>query len=64
MANAGSAPYPVRFGIEDLEQQSRWKAALRLPLALPTLLFAVLLLGGFTHSRERQIRFRAELIVA
>ena len=47
MAAAASVPYPVRFDIEDLERQSRWKAALRLPLAIPTLLFAALLQGGF-----------------
>lgn len=40
------APYPVRLDVDYPERQSRWKALLRLPLAIPVLLFAYVLQGG------------------
>ena len=44
---AGLAGYPVRAGIDYAERQSRWKAGLRVSLAVPLLLFGLFLLGGF-----------------
>ena len=44
MAQVVPALYPVRFYVDHAERQSRWKALLRLPLALPALLFAALAL--------------------
>lgn len=44
MIQAPAAPYPVQFDVEYAERQSRWKAAFRLILALPALLFAFLVL--------------------
>lgn len=43
MESPGRPPYPVRFDAEYPEQQSRWKALFRLPLAVPALLFAFFL---------------------
>ena len=40
------ARYPVRLEVDYPEQQSRWKALLRLPLSIPVLIFASLLQGG------------------
>ena len=36
-------PYPVRLDVDYPERQSRWQALLRLPLAIPVLLFSSLL---------------------
>lgn len=44
MAQVVPAPYPVQFDVDYAERQSRWKALLRIPLALPALLFAGLAL--------------------
>lgn len=46
--NAGPDQYPVVVEVDHAPRQSRWKAALRLPLSLPVLLFSVLLQGGVT----------------
>ena len=41
-----SSGYPIHFGVDDPDLQSRWKALLRLPLSIPALIFSSLLLGG------------------
>jgi hypothetical protein len=46
--NAGPVRYPVVVEVDHAPRQSRWKAALRVPLSLPVLLFSVLLQGGVT----------------
>jgi Domain of unknown function (DUF4389) len=46
--NARRVQYPVVVEVDYAPRQSRWKAALRLPLSLPVLLFSVLLQGGVT----------------
>jgi hypothetical protein len=42
--------YPVAVEVDHAPRQSRWKAALRLPLSLPVFLFSVLLQGGLTFA--------------
>ena len=48
--NARRVQYPVVVEVDHAPRQSRWKAALRLPLSLPVLLFSVLLQGGLTFA--------------
>ncbi len=43
---AGPAAYPIRLEVDYPEQQSRWKALLRLPLSIPVLIFSSLLQSG------------------
>lgn len=43
---AASSRYPVVLEIDHAPRQSRWKAALRLPLSLPVLIFSAFLQGG------------------
>ncbi len=43
---AAQPSYPVQLTFDYPEQQSRWKALLRLPLSVPVLIFSSLLQGG------------------
>jgi hypothetical protein len=42
--------YPVLLEVDHTPRQSRWKAALRLPLSLPVLVFSLLLQGGIVFA--------------
>jgi hypothetical protein len=44
------ARYPVVLEVDHARRQSRWKAALRVPLSLPLLIFCVLLQGGLMFA--------------
>ncbi len=43
---AVSTRYPIRLEVDYPDQQSRWKALLRLPLSIPVLIFSQMLQGG------------------